>query len=235
MTPSIRAPAIATPVCSIRAPAIAALVCSIRAAATATPVCSLRAAALAALVFLGLTGCASAPTHFLTLVPMQSESSAAVSAVPDLQVESVAVPADIDQPDLVVRESDGSVALLDTERWIAPLSDQIRLSLNLALERRAATHAAEVPAAAAAQPVRIRVEVLRFDAVPARYALLESIATLNVAAPAGGKLACETSLRVPVAAGFTALAEGFQAAIDGLAGDLMRQAASLRAGTASCN
>jgi uncharacterized lipoprotein YmbA len=221
---------------------------SIRAAAfelLLTPVT--RTAALGLLAI--LTGCASAPTHFLTLVPMGNGSAGAVSALSGLQVESVAVPADVDQPELVVRESDGSVALLETERWIAPLADQIRLSLNLALERRAEPVAA--PAAAAAQPVRIRVEVRRFDAVPARYALLESIATLSiaapaagngaaptagsVAAPAAGKLACETSLRVPVGAGFTALAEGFQSAIDELAGDLTRQAASLRAGINSCD
>jgi len=195
---------------------------------------SIRAAAIVAGVFLTiLTGCASAPTHFLTLVPMGSGSSAPVPAPSDLKVESVAVPAEVDQPDLVVRESDGSVALLETERWVAPLSDQIRLSLNLALERRAAQVSA--PAAAAAQSVRIRVEVRRFDAVPARYALLDSIATLSVAAPAAGQLACETRLKVPVGAGFNALAEGFQSAIDELAGDLARQAASLRAGTASCD
>jgi uncharacterized lipoprotein YmbA len=139
------------------------------------------------------------------------------------------VPAEVDQPDLVVRESDGSVALLETERWIAPLSDQIRSSLNLALARRTARESTAV------QPVRIRVEVLRFEAVPDRYALLDSVATMSVAPPVGAPLACRTSQRVSVAAGFPALAEGFQTAIDELADALTRQAAGLRAGSASCD
>jgi len=175
-----------------------------------------------------LTACASAPTHFLTLVPMADGESAAILRPSSLQVESVAIPAEIDQPFLLVRESDGSVALIETERWIAPLSDQIRSSLNLALARRASQ------ATGAVQPLRIRIAVLRFDAVPDRYALFESTASLSLTGKPDATLECGTRLRVAVAPGYPALAEGFQTAIDELADALSREAASLRDGNGAC-
>jgi len=48
-------------------------------------------------------------------------------------------------------------------------------------------------------------------------------------------LTCRSRLRVTVGAGYPALAQGFQTAIDELAQALTRQAAALRAGTAACD
>jgi uncharacterized lipoprotein YmbA len=199
---------------------------------------SVAAALLASVAACALPGCASAPTHFLTLVPMAGGNDGSVADLEDLQVEHVTVPSEVDQPDLVVRESDGSVALVETQRWIAPLSDEIRASLGLALARHARPPTAPATPSAPAAPspaIRIRLEVLRFDSVPERYALLESVATLSLSGKPPTSSTCRSRLRVTVGAGYPALAQGFQTALDELAQALIRQAAALRAGTAACD
>jgi uncharacterized lipoprotein YmbA len=79
-----------------------------------------------------LAGCASAPTHFYTLqqsAPAHTDAPAVSSAFL-IDLQPVGVPAQVDQPELVVRQSEQRVAVLDNERWAAPLAGELRDALS---------------------------------------------------------------------------------------------------------
>ena len=52
-----------------------------------------------------------------------------------IDVLPVSVPTPADQPQLMVRNGDGSVSALYSERWTAPLADEVRGALSDALQR----------------------------------------------------------------------------------------------------
>ena len=149
-------------------------------------------AALAVLSALG-TGCGSPPTtHYYTLMPPPTASDRAPAAAGlDWDVLPVAIPAQIDQPQWVVRKPDGSLAVLEQERWIAPLGDEIHSAVVERLTQsfgppRAPTSVADGPR------WRIRIDVQRFDLMPSRDARLAADWSLR-----GGAAAISCHLNVP--------------------------------------
>jgi uncharacterized protein len=175
-----------------------------------------------------LAGCASAPVHYLTLVPAASERSAADGA-PLGALVSVTIPNQVDQPELVIRLSDGSMALLESERWIAPLRDEIRIALTLALTQQwDATPAAPGAQRSAFPASRVNIDVQRFDSVPGQYVLFEAVWTLTRPDSPGNKTVCRSSIRNPVGNGYPAIAIAHQAAISELASQIASQALNLQ-------
>ena len=173
-----------------------------------------------------LAACSSTPTQYLTLVPpaARAESGSAGAVGPALL--TVTIPSQVDQPQLAVRHSDGSMALLETERWIAPLSDEIRNALALDLARQWAGNTTN--------GARVAVDVQRFDSVPGQYALIDAVWTVSTTASAAQKISCRSSIRIAVSEGYPALAKGHQAALEQLAAQIAKQAFSLRTGGATC-
>lgn len=187
-------------------------------------------------VLLALAACSSAPTHFYTLVPPAAGTADAAASAPFLlDVMPVGVPAQVDQPQMVVRQGDGSVALLEGEQWIAPLGDEIRSAVAGELSRVLAAQDVHGLPHAGGKPVyRVKLDVRRFDSVPGQYALVE--AAWSVRKDDGGPvLGCTGSAREPVGAGYDELVRGHQRALAALAD---RIAAAVRrmhdTGTASC-
>lgn len=175
-----------------------------------------------------LAGCASAPVHYLTLVPAASQGSAADGA-PLGALVSVTIPNQVDQPELVIRQSDGSMALLESERWIAPLRDEIRISLTLALTRQWDGAPAAPGAPRSAFPAsRVNIDVERFDSVPGQYILFEAVWTLSRPGSPGNRTVCRSSIRNPVGSGYPAIAIAHQAAIGELASQIASQALNLQ-------
>lgn len=171
-----------------------------------------------------LSACSSAPVRFLTLVPPPPESTDGVQ--PDSSPTlTVSVPSQVDQPELVARQPDGSMAPLESERWIAPLSDEIRAALVLALQRQWA--------AAAWPPARIRVQVQRFDSAPDRYALIEAVWTISLDTAPKRSVSCRSTLRQSVGSGYPALAAGHRAALQDLAAQMLQAARALAASPVS--
>ncbi|MGB3461073.1 MAG: ABC-type transport auxiliary lipoprotein family protein, partial [Rhodanobacter lindaniclasticus] len=72
-----------------------------------------------------LAACASAPLHYYTLLPGSAAPVAESATAIPFEVLTVNVPAQVDRPQLVVRQGGQSVALLEGERWIAPLADEV--------------------------------------------------------------------------------------------------------------
>ena len=84
-----------------------------------------------------MAACTSAPVHYHTLVPDPVDSPAAQRPTSRrVEVATVKIPAQVDRPELVVRQRNGQIALLENELWIAPLSNELRSALTVELVRR---------------------------------------------------------------------------------------------------
>ena len=189
-----------------------------------------------------LAACASAPMHYYTLMAPADQSAggqaapAAVGASLPFEVLPVGVPAQVDQPQLVVREGGQGVALLGSERWIAPLGDEVRGALSADLARE--LHSQDVSGLPGnGKPVlRIKLDLRRFDSAPGSYALIEgawSVRLLHGGHPAA--LACTSRVSESVGPGYDALVQGHQRALGELAGQIAAAARALGNGqTPAC-
>ncbi|MEO7072088.1 MAG: PqiC family protein [Rhodanobacter sp.] len=200
--------------------------------------------ALALLGVLGLTACTSAPLHYYTLVAPQADSGAQAGAAsaPDLSFEllPVSVPAQVDQPQLVVRSGAQGMQLLNGERWIAPLADELRSALAANLTHALPARDASGLPADGRPRLRIKFDVRRFDSQPGQYALLAG--TWSVRPVQGARagqvettLTCADSVRESVGPGYPALVEGHQRALARVAAHIAAAARAVVAGqTAAC-
>jgi len=192
------------------------------------PARSIVAPAVAAVMATALASCASAPTNFYTLqqsttTPAQAPAIASPFVI---DVQPVAVPAEVDQPQLLVRQSEQRVAVLDGEHWAAPLSAELRDALATDLIDALGTRDVHGLAHASSTPVyRIQVEVRRFDSWPGRHALIDADWTIRTDAERA-VASCTSHAAEDVEPGYEALVQGHQRAIARLAADI---AAALRA------
>ena len=193
-----------------------------------------RQLAAAAALSLALAACRSAPaTHFYTLVapasavvsPAGSPSTAAFQ----FEILPVSVPAQVDQPPLVVRQGDQGVAVLQGERWIAPLGEEVRGALSADLARDFNAQDVSGLPAGSKPLVRIKLDLRRFDSMPGSYALIDAAWSVRPL-KGGDPLACTSRISEPVGSGFDALVQGHQRAIARLAGQIGAAAGALAAG-----
>jgi uncharacterized lipoprotein YmbA len=191
-------------------------------------------------VTLALAACASAPLHYYTLVAPAGESAGASAAtnVPGLPFEllPVSVPAQVDQPQLVVRQGGQGVALLNGERWIAPLADEVRGALSADLARELRSQDVSGLPGNDKPLLRIKLDLRRFDSQPGSYALIEGNWSVHVLHGGHDRtLACSSRISETVGPGYDALVQGHQRAIQQLAGQIAAVAYSLGAGqVAAC-
>ena len=183
---------------------------------------------------LALGACATPPP--LRLHSLMPEAvSAADSPGPPLTIQlgPVLVPAQVDQPQWLVRLPDGTLALLDNERWARPLRDELRAALRETLARRWGVQDA-AGAVNAAAAWRVNLELLRLDSTPAREARLDAQWAIAAMRPAAGQvpLGCRATLRQAVGAGTVALADGHRRIVGRLADQIGRQVRALSRGEA---
>lgn len=166
-----------------------------------------------------LSGCASEPAHFYTLVP--GAAPAGPSAGYQIEVQAVTVPAQVDVPQLVVRQGAGQLAVLEGQQWAAPLGAEIRSSLSQALERRlGAQDIYSLPRSAQSTVYRIKLDLRRFDSWPGQRADIAAIWTVRPVDVKAEPLTCTSTASVPVAAGYPALVQGHQQALAAVAADI---------------
>lgn len=182
------------------------------------------------LLALALAACASAPMHYYTLIaPAAAGKRAAAPAPFQFELPPVRVPAQVDQPQLVVRQGGQGIAMLGGERWIAPLADEVRGALSADLAQ--ALHTQDVTGLPAGSEPRLRitVDLRRFDSAPGDYALIGAGWSLH-ALQGGGTLTCTSQIREPVGPGYGALVQGHQRALARLAAQIAQAAGPLAAG-----
>jgi uncharacterized lipoprotein YmbA len=140
-----------------------------------------RGALLAAVAL--LCGCAQpAPTRFHTLLPdWQAGAAATRAAAPGWSFGDLRVPVQVDRPQLVLLTGDGTLAVVERERWLAPLGDELRAALEQDLQRALGPADAGPPA----ERWEIDVEVRRFESALGAEARLEAQWTLARGGAAG--------------------------------------------------
>ncbi len=184
-------------------------------------------------IVIGASGCASAPVNYYTLVP--SNSSAAMTTATTLptfafDLESVSVPLQVDQPQLVVRQAGAGIALVETERWIAPLGDEIRDAIASDM---VASHSGEnlggLPQGDR-RLVKIRVDVRRFDSEPGAQASIAAAWSLRRTPGDAAALSCSSRISETVGAGYNALVQGHQRALARLAAAIAKPASAMASG-----
>jgi uncharacterized protein len=181
-----------------------------------------------------LAACASAPVHYYTLVPAPDSTQADATVPPanfQFELLPVGIPAQNDVPQLVVRQGGQAVALLDGERWIAPLADEVRNALSVDLSRRLNARDIGSGLPVDGKPVvRIKIDLRRFDSSPGNYALIE--ATWSVRPLKGDTvLTCSSRITENVGQGYGGLVAGHQQALSELAGQIASVAPALAAGS----
>ncbi|MHC8308985.1 PqiC family protein [Pseudomonas sp. GT1P32] len=108
-----------------------------------------------------LAACRSDPIQFHTLTPAQL-SGTARSNGGEIQIEGLSVPPQVDRPQIVIRQGNSGLAILENQWWAASLVDELRSALvdqlaNSSPQRR----------------VSVRLDVQRFDSIPGQYGLID--------------------------------------------------------------
>ena len=130
-----------------------------------------------------LSACSSAPTNYHTLIATQPKAPAAATRPVDfqLQVLPVRIPVQIDQPSLVVRQSDGRLAILETALWASPPADEFHDALAIELEQRLGVRdLAGLPGRTDKPLLSLRTDVRRFDSLPGHHAALDVVWSLEI-------------------------------------------------------
>lgn len=167
---------------------------------------------------LGLAGCASAPMHYYTLMGPQAQAATLTPAPYAFELLPVTVPAQVDVPQLVVRSGGQGMQLLDGQRWIAPLGDEIRGALSADLARTLGVADLSGLPDNGAPRLRIKLDVRRFESVPGSHARIDAAWSLHrVGDGSQPPLACVSDIDETVGPGYDALVAGHQRALAALA------------------
>lgn len=165
-----------------------------------------RALALA-LLAAALAGCStSPPVHYYTLLTPEAGQGASTAGTQGdgkppylLDVLPVSVPPQADQPQIMMREADGVVAAYYSDRWTAPLSDEIRGALSYNLVRDLGVlDVQSINAPANAALWRVQVDVQRFDAMAGAGAVLDATWRVRPVNLPGRTLLCRSLIQIPL-------------------------------------
>ena len=130
-----------------------------------------------------LAACSTTTVRYHTLIPTHSEASrdSAREVGFQPQVMPVRIPLQIDQPSLVVRESDGRLLILESALWASPPADEFHDVLAFELEQRFGVRdLAGLPGTTGKPVLSVRADVRRFDSLPGRHAALDVVWSLGL-------------------------------------------------------
>lgn len=170
-----------------------------------------------------LGACSSSPVHYYTLLAPSAPAVAINESVPFLlDILPIALPEQLDQPQLVVRQGVSGIVMADGERWAGTLGDELRQALSAELTSRLATRdIAGLVKPANKSVLRIKLLVRRLDFWPGQKLELEADWSLVMLdAPGNTQLAqlfCHGRFSESAKGGYPELAQAGQRAISALA------------------
>lgn len=181
-----------------------------------------------------LAACSSAPMHYYTLIPAPDTAQADTTVPPasfQFELLPVGIPAQDDVPQLVVRQGGQAVDLLNGERWVAPLADEVRGALSVDISRRLNAQDITTGLPVDGKPVlRIKVELQRFDSSPGSYALIDATWTI-LPLKGEGVITCRSRINEDAGQGYEGLVAGHQRALSELADRIASVAPAMAAGS----
>lgn len=161
-----------------------------------------------------LTACRSDPIRFHTLTPAQL--SANTRTTTDIQIEGLTVPPQVDRPQIVVREGNTGMAILETQWWGASLVDELSSAL---LDQMVNNNPQ--------RKISVRLEVQRFDSIPGQYGLIDVKWRLRgVNGDENALMNCRSTLQTPSGASIDELVAAQQNNVKRLAAVISRAANS---------
>ncbi|MFJ4542104.1 membrane integrity-associated transporter subunit PqiC [Pseudomonas sp. NPDC088885] len=173
----------------------------------------LKTTVLAACLLLG--ACRSDPISFHTLTPVQPGAGRSGA---DIAIEGITVPPQVDRAQIVIREGNSGLAILETEWWGASLADELRSAL-----------VDQLSSAAGQQRSSVRIEVQRFDSIPGQYGLIDVKWRLRpLGATDSGLLTCRSVLQTPSGPSIDELVAAQQNNVKRLAAQITQAAGSSR-------
>ncbi|WP_050571392.1 PqiC family protein [Dickeya dadantii] len=173
---------------------------------------------LTVIVALTLPACRSPQVRYHTLLP---PTAGAVSPPAPFVIEvlPVDVPAQVDRQQVVIRTGQDGAMILDGDRWLSPLSDEIHTALSsLLAQRPGASNTSGQPLPRDAPALRIRMQIRRFDSWPGQFVSLD--ADWSLTAKNGDKhlkLSCRSQLTESAAGDLTQLFSAWQKIIERVA------------------
>ncbi|VVD74753.1 PqiC family protein [Pandoraea fibrosis] len=181
-------------------------------------------AALAALA-LTLAGCASPPSSFYTLtdtsgVAMSGSATTGANAPAApyaIEVSPVAVPEQVDRPQIVVTRGGGRVDILEESRWAAPLKNELTSTISRDLTQRlGAMDVYGLPRADGLAVYRVSTSVQRFESAPGEQAALTVVWSVR-RVPGDVVLTCRFAGTEPASGGVTEVVAAQRRLVDRLA------------------
>jgi uncharacterized protein len=174
--------------------------------------------ALAWLVSVGV-GCSSAPVHYYTLARQPDKDSPASQTTLAIDVRVVHTPPQLNRSGLMIRTGPSEVTLLENERWVSTMTEEIKDALRLELQRRLGHVTGLRPEIT---KLTLDIDVRRLEAQLGQYAVLEASwsATLS---PAGRRsngeraITCAFQADERIHPGYAGMVEGYQREIAALA------------------
>lgn len=170
----------------------------------------------------GLAGCAAPASTYYTLMPPApaETASSAGSAAFAVRVLPVAVPDQVDRPQIVLgTPGSAQLTLLNGSLWASPLPEEIRQALSSELSARLGV--LSIPGGPVPDKLalwRIGVTVQRFELQYGRHALLDAGFRLErKESDASSMKLCRAQLKIPVAEGVAPIVEGQRQAVQYLA------------------
>jgi uncharacterized lipoprotein YmbA len=122
-----------------------------------------------------LTGCTSPQVRYHTLVNADAVSRSVTPAGFLIDLLPVGVPAQLDTRQVVVRQSDSRVVVLNNDLWLSPLGDELQTALSLSMTRQLNTLDVSGLAQDNRKPVvRVLLQVRRFDSWPGNVVSLDA-------------------------------------------------------------
>ena len=187
-----------------------------------------------------LSACSSSlPMQYHTLIPAQPATvNAEKKADFQLQLMPVRIPVQIDQPSLVIRESDGRLTIMENALWASPPADEFHDALAFALEYRLGVrNLSGLPGHPDEPVLSVRTDVRRFDSIPGSQIALDVVWNLALSTTASqrGSLTCASVITEPTDFELNNLILAHQRAISRLAEEISEVAQRWSAsGVADC-
>ncbi|KQV91229.1 hypothetical protein ASD15_04070 [Massilia sp. Root351] len=188
-----------------------------------------------------LAGCAgSLPAERFYSLSAGAAQGAAPAAGPAsaaplyVELQAVTVPQQVSRNQLVVTSGAGRVALLEQERWAAPLASEIGQALSLGVTAElGAIDVYRTPTPEQATVYRVSTNVQRFESAPGQYALVDAVWSVRRIGSGSGKLlTCRSAAEEKVAPGYDALVAGHRRAVARIAADISQAIRAMNTGAA---
>lgn len=187
---------------------------------------------------LGLSACSSPVTHYYTLQDVAPGKSIGTDTAPfQFEMLAVRMPMQVDQPQLVVRQNQGNLVILENDRWGSPLADEFHDALTARLERQLGTRdLAGLPKDRQRPILSVQTDVRRFDSLPGQYALVDVVWSLGLRSEGQPRrtLTCASLISEPAGVQLNDLVVAHQRLIDQLSRQIAGTARQWAQGTGSC-